>query len=93
MRFKLDENLPVELTDLFRQAGHDAVTVLDQGHGGYTDRHGSNICRQQDRTLVTFDTDLADIHGYPPPTHPGIVVFQLGNQARDHMLAAGARLL
>ena len=30
VRFKLDENLPAELADLFRQAGHDAVTVLDQ---------------------------------------------------------------
>ena len=30
MRFKLDENLPVELANVFREAGHDAVTVLDQ---------------------------------------------------------------
>ena len=37
MRFKLDENLPAELTELFRQAGHEAVSVLDQGLGGAAD--------------------------------------------------------
>ena len=32
MRFKLDENLPVDLADLFRAAGHDAATTLDPGN-------------------------------------------------------------
>ena len=34
MRFKIDENLPVEAAELLRQAGHDAVTVLEQHLGG-----------------------------------------------------------
>ena len=34
MRFKLDENLPIELKRRFTESGHDAVTVLDQGMGG-----------------------------------------------------------
>ena len=34
MKFKLDENLPNELALVFRNAGHDAVTVLDQGLSG-----------------------------------------------------------
>jgi predicted nuclease of predicted toxin-antitoxin system len=29
MRFKIDENLPIELSDLLTAAGHDAIT-LDQ---------------------------------------------------------------
>ena len=36
MRFKLDENLPFQLKDLFTGSGHDAVTVLDEGIGGAT---------------------------------------------------------
>ena len=27
MKFKIDENLPVELADLLQEAGYDAVTV------------------------------------------------------------------
>ena len=30
MWFKMDKNLPVELANAFREAGHDAVTVLDR---------------------------------------------------------------
>lgn len=30
MKFKTDENLPVEVADDLRQTGHDALTVADQ---------------------------------------------------------------
>jgi hypothetical protein len=30
MRFKVDENLPAEVAQLLRAAGHDALTVVDQ---------------------------------------------------------------
>ena len=38
MKFNLDENLPIEAALLLREAGHDAVTVLDQYMGGYADQ-------------------------------------------------------
>ncbi len=31
MRFKLDENLPIELADLLRRSGHDVATVSIKG--------------------------------------------------------------
>jgi len=30
MKFKIDENLPVELAQLLNQCKHNALTVLDQ---------------------------------------------------------------
>ena len=30
MKFKVDENLPVEVVDLLPQVGYDAATVFDQ---------------------------------------------------------------
>lgn len=30
MKFKIDQNLPVEFGPLLQQAGHDAATVLDE---------------------------------------------------------------
>ena len=93
MRFKLDENLPAELAALFRQAGHDAVTVLDESLGGSSDHHLAAACGRERRAIVTFDTDFSDIRTYPPAAYAGIVVFRLDNQARDHTLALGARFL
>ena len=93
MRFKLDENLPVELADMFREVGHDALTVLDQDLMGAQDSDIAAVCMREDRILVTFDTDFADIRTYPPDAYPGLVVFRLDSQARDHVLEIGARLL
>ena len=93
MRFKLDENLPSELGDVLRQAGHDAQTVLDQGLGGSRDQDLAAVCRREDRIIITFDTGFADIRQYPPSAYPGIVVLRLDSQARHHTLAIGTRLL
>ena len=93
MRFKLDENLPLQLKELFTESGHDAVTVLDQGIGGAPDADIAAICLAEERVLVTQDLDFADIRVYPPVQYPGIVVFRLADQARDHLLKVGANLL
>jgi Domain of unknown function (DUF5615) len=34
LAFKVDENLPVELAELLRAHGHDAMSVRDQNLGG-----------------------------------------------------------
>ena len=34
MKFKIDENLPVEVAELLREAGHDAATAIEQQLGG-----------------------------------------------------------
>jgi hypothetical protein len=39
--FKIDENLPSELARLLIDAGHSALTVLQQGLGGASDREVS----------------------------------------------------
>ena len=93
MRFKLDENLPSELATLFRTAGHDAVTVLDQGLSGAKDPDLASACVHEGRAIVTLDTDFSDIRAYPPSAYSVIVVFRLESQARDHILEIGARFL
>ena len=93
MRFKLDENLPTEMADLFNKAGHDAVTVLDQQLSGVSDPVLATACVQERRAIVTLDIDFSDIRTYRPSAFSGIVVFRLDNQTRDHLLEIGARFL
>ena len=93
MRFKVDENLPAELAELFRRSGHDAVTILDQDLGGATDPVVASACVREGRAIVTLDTDFSDIRTYPPGAYSGIVVFRLDKQDRDHVVEVGARFL
>jgi predicted nuclease of predicted toxin-antitoxin system len=61
LHFKEDENLPGEAAELLRSAGHDAVTVNDQGMSGASDSLLATRCRGEGRTLVTQDMDFTDI--------------------------------
>ena len=93
MTVKLDENLPTEAADLFREAGHDAATVLEQEMGGAADPGVAAVCRREGRVLVTLDTDFADIRTYPPAAYPGLLVLRLRRQSRPHVLDALRRVL
>jgi predicted nuclease of predicted toxin-antitoxin system len=93
MRFTVDENLPIEVAELFRQAGHEAATVLDQDLGGRDDRAVATICQQEARALVTLDLDLADIRTYPPAHYAGMVVLRLQHQDKPHVLEVFARVI
>src|SRR5690625_7497326 len=85
MRFKLDENLPAEAADLLRDAGYDAVTVLEQEMSGETDASVAAVCEQEGRVLVTLDTDLADLRTYPPEDYSDFFVLSFECQVSPRM--------
>jgi predicted nuclease of predicted toxin-antitoxin system len=93
MRFKVDENLPVEVAHLLREAGHEATTMLDQHLGGCDDRTVASICQREARALVTLDLDFADIRTYPPAYYAGVVVLRLRRQDKPHVLEVCARVI
>jgi predicted nuclease of predicted toxin-antitoxin system len=51
--FKIDENLPAEAGEVLRDAGHDAVSVLDQRLGGRADADIAAVCKAESRALVS----------------------------------------
>jgi predicted nuclease of predicted toxin-antitoxin system len=61
LKFKIDENLPLEIVDSLRRAGYDAFTVEDQGLKGATDFNIAAVCKKEGRIIVTLDTDFTDI--------------------------------
>jgi len=87
MRFKVDENLPIEIAEFLREAGHDALTVREQHLGGSSDPDIASVCKKENRALVTLDTDFADIRTYPPSDYPGIIVLRLRQQDKIHVLS------
>ncbi len=93
MRFKTDENLPVEVARLMLSHGHDALTVQDQELGGTTDPTLAAVCNAENRIFVTLDTDFSDIRQYPPGSHPGIIVFRISRQDKVSILSVTRRLL
>lgn len=93
MKFKLDENLPVEATSFLRGCGHDAHSVHDEQLRGAADPSIAKVCRAEQRILITLDLDFADIRLYPPALYEGIIVLRLTLQDRDSLLAMIPRIL
>jgi predicted nuclease of predicted toxin-antitoxin system len=93
MQFKLDENLPVDAAQLLINAGHDALTVLDQNMGGRPDPDVAEVCQREGRALITLDLDFSDIRTYPPANYSGIIVLRPRLQDKTSVLSLIARLL
>jgi predicted nuclease of predicted toxin-antitoxin system len=74
-------------------AGHDAVTVLQQGMRGIQDPSLIEVCRREGRILITLDLDFADIRAYDPSNVPGLMVFRVHRQDRLHLLNVLRRVL
>ena len=93
MRFKIDENLPVELADELRAAGHEAATVDDQRLVGASDCHLPEVCKAEGRVLATLDLDFADIRTYPPEEYPDLILLRLFRQDKPHVVYVFRRTL
>lgn len=86
MHFKLDENMPNEIAEMLISAGHDAKTLNEELLKGIIDSVLVNVCKDENRVLVTLDTDFSDIRTYPPQEFSGIIVLRVGSQAKQHVI-------
>ena len=86
MPFKIDENLPVELAELLQSIGHDAMMVYDQQLQGKPDSLISEICKEENRAIITLDVGFADIRRYPPVEFAGLIGLRLKNQDKYSIL-------
>lgn len=93
MKFKSDENLPIEVVDLLRQEGHDALSVMDQQLAGHPDTDVAAVCRAEHRALVTLDLDFSDIRSYPPEDYFGIIVLRPGLQTISSIVRLTTRAI
>ena len=93
MKFKIDENLPDELSQLLLAAGWDSLTVVEQQLGGAQDPQLAQVCRDEGRIIVTFDRGFANIRAYPPGQTSGMIVFRLRSQDKHHVLETAERLV
>ncbi len=93
MRFKIDENLPIEFATLLTQTGYDAVTVTSQGMQGKPDPVIADVCVREGRALITLDLGFADIRAYPPHQYPGILALRVKRQDKKHLIRVLERII
>ena len=82
MKIKLDECLDTRLSEILEKAGHEAVTVVQQGLRGIRDEELYRHCTEEGSVLVSLDVHFANVLRYVPEPTPGIVVLR----GRDDLL-------
>ena len=93
MKFKIDENLPAEASELLAAAGHDAMTIHDQRMVGKPDPIVAAVCQTEGRALVTLDLDFSDIRAYPPGDYHGVIVLRPRTQAKPAVLGLISQII
>jgi predicted nuclease of predicted toxin-antitoxin system len=86
MKFKLDENLPFEIAEVFLDAGHEIDSVQSEGLTGASDPTILNRVQVENQILLTMDKGIADVRAYPPSLYPGIVLFRPASSGRGEVL-------
>ena len=77
MEFKLDETFGRSVQRLFHDAGHDCLTVTDQGLRGAEDDLVLAAAAGEHRILVTMDQDFTNVLRFPPARTAGIAVLSI----------------
>jgi len=93
VKLKIDENTPLEAADILRDAGHDALTLGQQGMLGSRDETIAERVQSEGRVLVTTDLDFADIRAYPPGDYAGIIVLRPSRQVYSLLLGMVQRIV
>ncbi|MGA2770846.1 MAG: DUF5615 family PIN-like protein [Bryobacteraceae bacterium] len=86
MKFKLDENLPVELVTDLRGLGHETDTVTEEGLRGAADPAVVDAALAADRILFTLDKGIANLQRYPIHRHAGVVLFRPDTSGRGGVM-------
>ncbi len=76
MRVKVDEDLPRAAVQMLRDRGYEAVSVVEEGMGGWKDPALWQAVQAEQRFLVTADKGFADIRSCAPGTHAGVLLLR-----------------
>ena len=88
MNFLIDQNRSPHLAELLRDAGHDAVHTSELGLERAEDRELLLLADEEDRIVVSGDTDFGALLAMRRATSPSVILFRARHLPRAEHQAA-----
>lgn len=82
MRFLVDNALSPIVAELLRRHGHDSVHVRDYGMQAATDVEIFDRAADENRIIVSADTDFSVLLALREVSHPSVVLFRTSSYRR-----------
>lgn len=90
MRFLVDNALSPIIARALSDDGHDAVHLRDLGLASASDEEVFRIATDQDRIVVSADTDFGTILAHQQTAHPSVILLR---RQRSRKPSSQARLI
>lgn len=87
MKFLIDESIQRRVANLLTEQGHDALHVLTIDLGGSSDDRVLDAARQDDRIVVTADTDFGDLLALSGEPQPSVLLRRPGHRPEERTQA------
>jgi predicted nuclease of predicted toxin-antitoxin system len=80
MKFLLDESADYPLAEVLAKAGHDVTTIVSDYPRALKDQDVLTLAHNEERVLITNDTDFGELIFRQHLPHAGVILFRLGRE-------------
>lgn len=87
LKLLTDENIAKSLVKALREKGYDVKDIKEENLFGISDREVIKKAKEDDRIILTHDTDFGNLLNYPLQSHQGVVLIRYRNQSPHYVIA------